>query len=322
MTATDAGAGTDLAPEAGPFVHLALLYRSEEEYLTCLVPFITDGVAAGQPVVVAVPEPRLALLRTALGTTATGIALVDMMEAGRNPGHIMVGVFRRFADPHPDRHVRIVGEPIWPGRTDLEYPACVQHEALLNPAFARREVTIVCPYDVARLADHVLADVQATHPMVWQANQRDRSDWYDPAGAVARYNQPLNGAPDTTTLTVTTVAQLPELRRFVTRHGTRLGLDPDRLVDLGLIANELVVNSLCHAGTPAWLRLWTDHDHVVCEVRDTGQLADPLAGHRPPSPGQLSGRGLLLVHGLADLVRTHTAPHGTTIRALLRLNHP
>ena len=77
-----------------------------------------------------------------------------------------------------------------------------------------------------------------------------------------------------------------------------------------------MINSLVHARGPAQLRLWTADDHLICEVRDNGQLTDPLVGRRPPEPGQLSGRGLLLVHALADLVRAHT-----TIRALLRLNH-
>jgi anti-sigma regulatory factor (Ser/Thr protein kinase) len=65
------------------------------------------------------------------------------------------------------------------------------------------------------------------------------------------------------------------------------------------------------------VRIWAESGRVVCEVHDGGQLTDPLAGRRPPNPMQPGGRGLLLVHQLADLVRVHTGPEGTTIRCYL-----
>jgi hypothetical protein len=52
----------------------------------------------------------------------------------------------------------------------------------------------------------------------------------------------------------------------------------------------------------------------VVEVADAGRLDDPLAGRRPAGPHQLGGRGLLMVHHLADLVRTTTGPGGTATR--------
>ena len=41
------------------FIHPALLYGDAEEYLAGTVPFIRDGLAAGEPVAVAVPGPNL-----------------------------------------------------------------------------------------------------------------------------------------------------------------------------------------------------------------------------------------------------------------------
>ncbi|NEY36638.1 hypothetical protein GTU99_31595, partial [Streptomyces sp. PRKS01-65] len=148
-----------------PFVHPALFYRDDEEYLRGTVPFVREGLAAGEPVAVAVPGERLALIREALGDAADGVRMLDMREAGRNPGRIIPGVLRAFADAQPEgRRVRIIGEPIWAGRSDTEYPACVQHEALINAAFQGRTVTILCPYDAHRLDERVLADAHATHP--------------------------------------------------------------------------------------------------------------------------------------------------------------
>lgn len=309
------------APSAGDFVHPALFYGSDEEYLAALVPFVLDGLTAGHPVAVAVPAPRLRVLRTALGDAEKEVMMLDMSVVGRNPGRIIAGVLRRFADAHPDRHVRIIGEPIWAGRTEIEYPACVQHEALINLAFAGRDVTIVCPYDTTGLSDTALADARATHPIVWEPQRRYPSDEYAPDGVLDRYNLPLNGDTDATGCTVATLNDVSPARRHAAAHAQRLGLPDDRVADVELIVTELVTNGVRHTGGSCRLTVWQEAGHLVCEVRDTGHLTDPLAGRRPPNPEQLGGRGLLIVNELADLVRVHTTPHGTTLRVLLRLDH-
>lgn len=155
---------TATADEA--FIHPALFYRSETEYTDRTAAFVREGLAAGEPVAVAVPGPNLELVRAGLGSDARDVTFLDMTEAGRNPGRIIPGVLRAFADAHPRVRVRIVGEPVWAGRSAAEYPACAQHEALINAAFAGRRATILCPYDETRLAADVLADALVTHPTV------------------------------------------------------------------------------------------------------------------------------------------------------------
>ncbi len=179
------------ATEGRPFAHPVLFYRGEEQYAAGTVPFLRDGLNAGEAVAVAVPGPHLDLIRAGLGAGADGVRFLDMTEVGRNPGRIIPGVLRAFADAHADRRVRIIGEPVWPGRSAVEYPACVQHEALTNSAFADRDVTILCPYDADRLAPGVLADARATHPVLIDGDARLPSPAYDPQGAIARYNEPL-----------------------------------------------------------------------------------------------------------------------------------
>ncbi|WP_308291364.1 anti-sigma factor RsbA family regulatory protein [Amycolatopsis magusensis] len=209
-----------------------------------------------------------------------------------------------------------MGEPIWPGRSATEYPACAQHEALINAAFTGRDVTIVCPYDVAGLEASVLADARQTHPLLWEGEQRYPSADYAPDDVVARYNEPFQHTGDAEVHLVATAADLSPARRRIADRARTLGLPAARIPDLELIATELAANSLQHAGAPCELRLWRENGEVVCEARDTGQLTDPLAGRRPAEG--FSGRGLLLINDLADLVRTHTSAQGTTIRAYLR----
>jgi hypothetical protein len=42
---------------AEPFTHPALFYRGADEYLAGTIPFVRTGLAAGEPVAVAVPGP-------------------------------------------------------------------------------------------------------------------------------------------------------------------------------------------------------------------------------------------------------------------------
>jgi len=301
-----------------PFVHPALFYQGPWEYLAGTIPFIKEGLAAGAPVAVAVPEPRLRLLREALGNHAERVRMLDMGVVGRNPGRIIAEVLRAAADAHPGEHVRIIGEPIWPGRSDTEYPACAQHEALINLAFRGRTATILCPYDVAGLDPAVVADAVTTHPVLIQGGRTCPSPDYAPERIIDTYNQPLPEPPLATRFTFDG-ARLRHARRTTAEHAHRAGLDAERVDDVVLVVGELAANSIRHGGGVGVVRTWTDDGHFVCEVHDAGEIDDPLAGRRPADVHQLGGRGLLVVNHLADLVRTHLQPGGTTVRAYFRL---
>lgn len=301
----------------GAFVHPALFYRGDEEYLAGTVPFVREGRAAGEPVAVAVPGPRLALLRRALGRTAAEVTWLDMAEAGRNPGRIIPGVLHAFADRHAAGRVRIVGEPVWPGRSAAEYPACAQHEALINLAFAGRPVSILCPYDTAGLHPVAIADARATHPVVIDRRGEHVSGDFAPDRIVRAYNLPFPEPRDAVSMGFDLDA-LPLVRDFTRRRGGRLGLGADAAGDLELAVNELAANSCLHGGGSGEVRLWAEDGHVVCEVRDAGTITDPLAGRRPADMSPNGGRGILMVHHLADLVRVHTGPDGTAVRVYMR----
>ena len=53
---------------------------------------------------------------------------------------------------------------------------------------------------------------------------------------------------------------------------------------------------------------------VVCEVRDHGRIADPLAGRRVPAPARPSGRGLWLANNLCDLMQIRLQDDGCVVR--------
>lgn len=298
--------------------HQALFYASTQEYIEHLVPFIENGLARQQRVAAMVPVHNLTTLRKALGATAERVPMVDMTARGRNPGRIMT-VLRELADEHPDRHARLIGEPVWARRSAAEYPACAQYEALVNTAFAGRDVTILCPYDTSRLDRDTLADARVTHPVLWENGRRRTSERYAPAKVLDRYNEPLAPGPGAAICQVDAASDLTRARHFAAGHARRIGFSADRVAQLEVLVTELATNSLVHGGGTCRLAVWQEHDSLVCAAHDTGQLTDPLAGRRPAVPGQYGGRGLLLVNQLADLVRIHASPNGTTVQVYLRL---
>lgn len=306
--------------EEGPrFRHPALFYRGLDEYLAGTLPFIAEGLWAGDPVAVAVPGSKLGPLRAALGESAGQVRLIDMTQAGRNPGRILPEVLFAFADHHVGANrVRIIGEPVWPGRSEVEYPACVQHEALINQAFAGRPVDILCPYDLNGLPERFAADAERTHPTVIGSAGPRPSGHYEPSRVLSEYNQVLpepSRRPSTMQVDIRTLSQA---RALAVAEAQRAGLTPDRIGDFKLAINELITNSIEHATGGCALRVWIDDAHLVGEVQDAGRIDDPLVGRRPARPGQVGGRGLLLVNHITDLVRVHDAGPGTTIRIYLR----
>ncbi|GIH91715.1 anti-sigma factor RsbA family regulatory protein [Planobispora siamensis] len=302
---------------AGPFEHPALFYREADDYLAGTLPFIREGLETGEPVAVAVPGENLRLIREGLGAEGAGVKLLDMNEAGRNPGRIISTVLRDFADRHSGGRVRIVGEPVWPGRSPMEYPACLQHEALINLAFSGRDVTILCPYDVKRLDPEVLRDAERTHPVLVDDSGSRASDAYAPEQVAQECNLPLTAPPGVPRMSYGDgfcSDPLARARAFAVEHATRMGLRGDRLEDLRLVVNELAANSLDHGGGSGTLRIWLEEGRVVCAVSDAGHITDPLAGRHPAGLRALGSRGLLITHLLSDLVRMHTDARGTTIR--------
>lgn len=298
-----------------PFGHAALLYRDQAEYLAGTMPFIRAGLAADQPVALAVPGRNLRWLRDALGADTDRLVLHDAGVAARNPGRIIPTVLSEFADANPDRPVRVVVESIWTGRSGLEYPACAQSEALINVALADRPVAVLCPYDSAALDRSWIEDAHRTHPALCSSTRRWQStDYGDPVEAARRFNWPLPSPPDDAATLSVDLHTLSAARRFVASHATAANLTPSRITELILAVNELAANAVEHGGGTGRLTIWTHGGQLIAQVSDDGHLTDPLAGRRLSHPGNTGGRGLLLVNQLCDLVRTYTAASGTITR--------
>jgi anti-sigma regulatory factor (Ser/Thr protein kinase) len=304
------------------FRHEALLYAGDDGFLAGTVPFIRDGVAAGDAILVVVDAPKLERLRAALGADAAAVELADMAAVGANPGRI-IAAWREFVDRHAGsgRRLRGIGEPINPRRAGAELVECHRHEELLNLAFADVEdFWLVCPYDTEALEPAVVERAQSTHPLISEGGHHHVSARYDRAAPLAPSAEPLPepaGAPDE--LAIAGELPLARARQLVRRHADALGFSRARRDDLALAVTEVVANTIRHGGGTGLLRVWRGDAALVCEVTDRGRLAHPLAGRLPPPPGNDGGYGLWLVNQVCDLMQLRTFRDRNVVRLHMRI---
>ncbi|HET8601129.1 MAG TPA: sensor histidine kinase [Segeticoccus sp.] len=293
--------------------HDGLFYRTDEEYLLGVGGFIQEGLDVGDPVYVAVPPDRITLLRAGLADAAD-VHFFDVTHVGRNPSCLMP-MIQDFLDEHPTAHTRFVGEPIWPGRSRPEIEEATTHEALKNVAFASADAAILCPYRADQLPVSVLEDAERTHPtLLTTAGAHPSSRYADAVAFCAADNWPLSSPPPHGVTRLST-PDMRGIRQFVGAQALRWGLPRNRAADLVLAVVELCTNTLRHADDVPELLLWREGDEVVAEIRDSGTITDPLAGRRRAGPLDESGRGLMLVNQLCDLVQIRSAEQsGTTVR--------
>jgi anti-sigma regulatory factor (Ser/Thr protein kinase) len=129
----------------------------------------------------------------------------------------------------------------------------------------------------------------------------------------ARFSEPLpEPSAEYEELSVT-LNGLREARSLVRRRAEAADLDR-RVDDLVLAVNEILSNSLHHANESGTLRVWDERDGLVCEVRDSGRILQPLIGREEPALGQVGGHGLWLVNLVCDLVQVRSSEDGSTVR--------
>jgi anti-sigma regulatory factor (Ser/Thr protein kinase) len=295
------------------FHHEAVFYAGDDEYVAGLLPDLRATLDGGGAVLVAVAEDKAQLLREALGV-AGPVAFADMAQLGRNPGRI-IPAWREFLDASGTGPRLGIGEPAWPGRSSEELIECRRHESLLNLAFDDGEPwRLLCPYDMDGLSPEVLADARHNHPHVSVAGVTKRSAEYLEPPTVLAWDGALPDPGRPPTELEFTRDDLVLIRRFVGELAREAGIAGARLADLVLAIHELATNSVRHGGGRGRLRVWRDNGTLLCEIADTGHIADPLAGRERVPHGHGGGRGLWLVNQLCDLVQLRSSQAGNVVR--------
>jgi anti-sigma regulatory factor (Ser/Thr protein kinase) len=287
------------------FVHSALIYGSDREFMDVALPFVEEAVARSEPTLVAVQARHAENLRSALGGEPEDVTLLPVEQWYETSARTR-DKFARWARARSDAgRVRLMGEPPWAAENDARVRDWARHESVINLAFEGMQVTFICPYDGRTLSPEILEHAQSTHPMLAAREGMTESAAYEePLEFCRRLNAAVSGpGGDPLAEVAFGLADLPDLRRLVITTAIEAGLSDDRAGELALALNEIATNAIVHGKPPARLRIWAREGEILCEVSDAGSgIADTVAGQLAPPAERPGGRGLWLARLLCDAV--------------------
>ncbi len=294
--------------------HECVFYSGTGEFLDAMVPFVRDGLARQEPVMVAVAEPRLQALRAALGENAENVIFADMAELGHNPA-LIIPAWRDFTDRHSGmgRPVRGIGEPIWATRRPEEIREAQLHEALLNVAVPPdTPLWLLCAYDTTDLDQEVLDEAARSHPVLVESDNYRGSTEY---GGTVHVEEIFGGRlpPPQAATSIRTLDPIHHVQQTLDA-ATRAGLQVGRAARLAVAIDELA-RAVDQDTGHVVIRLWYDQTAMIGEIVDPGTVHDPMIG-RGPGRGRLTPRerAICLAHELCDLVQVRSGTTGTTTR--------
>jgi hypothetical protein len=307
--------GTEPAGRPGRF-HEVGFYRSDAEFGALIVPFVEEGVAAGQPVILGYDDRKASLLRSWLHEPDAVTFIADN-SLYATPARAIASYWQMFArlTAADATQIRIAGDVPHEGNGG-RFAGWDRYESAANTVWDQFPVWSRCLYDATTAEPRVLDIAARTHPrIVLPSGQYLASRQYqDPADF-----QPLQPDPDPLEDSVPALVMSDpspaQVRPVLTSIGG--GRIPDTALEKLMIGvEEAVTNAQQHAGPPVTARIWAGSGRILIHVHDTGPgPADPLAGLVPvwARPGRRGG-GLWLIHMLgldAALIRSRD---GFTVR--------
>src|SRR4051812_46414295 len=137
--------------DAEPAQHRALLYGDAVEFVEAVVPFVRDGLRAGEAILVAFAEQKLEWFREELGDAADAVETVDAAMMDGSNGPTLSSLLQRLVgyDTPGEGQIRVVAEQPLAARTPVETRAHLRYEAAANVAYRPFAATVLCPYDTS-----------------------------------------------------------------------------------------------------------------------------------------------------------------------------
>ena len=312
---------TEPAGRPGRF-HEVGFYRSDAEFGALIVPFVEEGTAAGQPVIIGYDDRKASLLRAWLDDPAA-VTFITGTSLYATPARAIASYWELFEEltTAGAPRIRIAGDVPHEGNGG-RFAGWDRYESAANTVWDRFPVWSRCLYDVTTAAPCVLDIAARTHPRIVSPSGQDQPS--------RRYQdladfEPLPPDPDPLERSAPAIEMTDpsaaQVRHAVTSIGG--GLVPDTaLQDLMIGVGEAVSNARQHGCPPVTARISAGSGRILVHVHDTGPgPADPLAGLVPlwARSGRQEG-GLWLIHMLdLDAARIRSRD-GFTVR--LAAGHP
>ena len=296
--------GDASAPDIG-FVHSALVYGSDDAFMQFALPFVEQGVEAGESMLIAVGGGNIENLRGALGEEPDGVMLLSTEEWYGTSAGSRDKLAHWIADEAGGRRVRMLAEPPWAIGNEAQVRDWARHESVTNVVFADVAGEFVCAYDERDLPEEILEHARRTHPTIaGSAGPRPSEGYEEPHEFCGRLNARVERPEGEPAVELAfNLADLRGVRHLVTSMAVACGLSGSRADELALAVNEIASNAVVHGGLPATLRIWKGHGELICEVSDVGEgIQDELAGQLTPPSDSIGGRGIWLARMLCDAV--------------------
>lgn len=300
------------------FQHELVLHSSTEEMVEFIVPFVQDGVTAGEPTLLAVrPETAEAVLAT-VGPSPYLVVLPAIGQPGRAAADLRATDALLTDHSAKASRVRILNqEPTVPGSHWHEWRRL---EAIVNLGLRDHQAWAVCVYDRNALTVDQAEDLRATHPLIWSgAEHLCNARYQDPITFIGKHmDAPADPVEELTPSTEFLNPSPATARAAVADFTAEAGMLAPDSENLVIATSEAVANAIMHGRPPVVLRLWTQPGRVTVTVTDIGTgPTDPFvgllpAGHPGQQPGE-PGLGLWISHQLVDIThRRHSG--GYTVR--------
>jgi DNA-binding GntR family transcriptional regulator len=306
-----------LDPEvANQLVHRALIYDRDEGFLAATVPFVQQGLGAGDQVLAVTTWRNAELLARSLGRRADEVEFRDANDLYQLPSHTLLG-YERYIEMAESPRVRIIGEVAWSGESSAPMSEWVRYESALNVAFAHQPATIMCPYDSRELPEDIVADARRTHPELCEGLEVSPSPEFTDTGELMRELDRQGFPPPPAPASELPIqGNLPAVRGFILQQAKRAGVSGKSLQDIFLAVQEVAGAVITHGSERGAIRAWIADSSLVFEVRDDAPgLGDPLSGQLPSDPAMLlEPRGLWMARLLCDLVEVRLGDRGLVVR--------
>jgi hypothetical protein len=172
--------------------HQVLLYGDDDSFLAATVPFLAEGAARSEAVLAVTTARNIEVLREWLGGAADRVSFAEAEPWYSSPVSALHS-YRAFLDEQAQSApwARIVGEPVWAGRSQEEIRVWNQYESLVNLAFGSMPVSVLCPYDERSVDPDIVSTARLTHPRILEGDAvADNPAYQDPGEFVLGAKEP------------------------------------------------------------------------------------------------------------------------------------
>ncbi len=174
--------------------HLCAFFHDKDEEFRRLLPFVMDGLAAGEKAIHVVHPKNREEHRQRLGEAGIDVEAVEQsgqLDVVAGPsGYIEGAAFdqdgalkiidRLLSDAHKKgfRQTRFIGFMDW--ALEIRGEDLIAFEALVNPILERHHGPVICAYDLSRFNGADVLDVMRTHPAALIGDVLQHNPFYIP----------------------------------------------------------------------------------------------------------------------------------------------